>query len=226
MTCIFLPNEISLYLKVLRGTAASDNYEEKGKLQLWNKSFKTFAKLKEDNSDLKKQWKNENTLNTTNKSTLSLNISAYKNPIASNLFSIKNIEGLKKEKFGSIKTSKQSFNGHFKSQNPFEFSRQQDGDQKNESEVMQFSASKRLLDSQPPKTNNKTLVKEMDSCDTLANVDMNFKDMRTCDGPCKGLIDNDQLEYFECCHAICGECLNESTAIGMCLTYFRGLLLS
>uniref|UniRef100_A0A914QZI8 glutathione transferase n=1 Tax=Panagrolaimus davidi TaxID=227884 RepID=A0A914QZI8_9BILA len=141
---------------------ASDNYEEKEKSQTRNKSFKTFTNLSEDNSDLKKRWKNGNTLNTTNKSILSLNISAYKNStetVASDLFDV-DIEGLKKEKFESVKTYKQSFIGTFKSQNPFEFPRQQNGNQRNESEVMQFSASQRLLCSQPPTLSQQSVQNE------------------------------------------------------------------
>uniref|UniRef100_A0A914PKG6 Uncharacterized protein n=1 Tax=Panagrolaimus davidi TaxID=227884 RepID=A0A914PKG6_9BILA len=103
------------------GTAAtdfkvSDNFEEKEELQSWNKSFKvsTFTTLNED--DLKKQWKNENTLKTINKSTHSLHIAAYENSIeivASDLFGNENSEGLKKEKLGSIK--KRCFTGSLKS---------------------------------------------------------------------------------------------------------------
>uniref|UniRef100_A0A914XWF4 RING-type domain-containing protein n=1 Tax=Panagrolaimus superbus TaxID=310955 RepID=A0A914XWF4_9BILA len=54
---------------------------------------------------------------------------------------------------------------------------------------------------------------KMESCDTLADVDFNFKEMRTCDGPCKEIFYSDQLEIFECYHAVCGECLNELTDI-------------
>uniref|UniRef100_A0A914QS25 BAR domain-containing protein n=1 Tax=Panagrolaimus davidi TaxID=227884 RepID=A0A914QS25_9BILA len=119
------------------GTAAtdfkvSDNFEEKEKL--WNKSSKisTFKTFNDDNDNFKKQWKKENTSNTINKSTLSLHITAYENSTeaaASDLFGDGKIEGLKKEKFGLIKTSGQSFADAFKFQNPFEFPRQQDGDQ-------------------------------------------------------------------------------------------------
>uniref|UniRef100_A0AC35FFB0 Uncharacterized protein n=1 Tax=Panagrolaimus sp. PS1159 TaxID=55785 RepID=A0AC35FFB0_9BILA len=120
---------------------ASDNFEEKEKSQSWNKSSKgpTLTTLNEDSDDFKQRWKNGNALNATNKSTLSLHISAYKNPNASDLFYDENNEGSKKEKFKSIKTS-----DSLKFRNPFEFSRQQNGAQKNKPEVMQFKASQKL----------------------------------------------------------------------------------
>uniref|UniRef100_A0AC35GAJ9 Uncharacterized protein n=1 Tax=Panagrolaimus sp. PS1159 TaxID=55785 RepID=A0AC35GAJ9_9BILA len=122
----------------------SDNYEKKEKLQLWNKSPKasSFTTLNEDNVDFKKRWKKENTLKTTNKSTLSLHIATYENSIEvarSNLFGDEKIAGLKKEQFVSIK--KLCFTDSLKCRNPFEFPRQQNGDQKSKPEVMQFKAS-------------------------------------------------------------------------------------
>uniref|UniRef100_A0AC35FHF7 Uncharacterized protein n=1 Tax=Panagrolaimus sp. PS1159 TaxID=55785 RepID=A0AC35FHF7_9BILA len=126
-----------------------DNFEEKEKLQSWNKS--SFTTFNEDNNDLKKRWKNENTLKIINKSTLSLHIEAYENSIetvASDLFGNENIVGLKKEKLGSIK--KQCFTGSLKSRNPFEFPRQQNEDQKNKSEILQFKASQQLIGSNRP----------------------------------------------------------------------------
>uniref|UniRef100_A0AC35F2X7 Uncharacterized protein n=1 Tax=Panagrolaimus sp. PS1159 TaxID=55785 RepID=A0AC35F2X7_9BILA len=125
----------------------SDNYEEKEKSQSWNKTSK-ISSLNGDNDGFKQSWKNGNTLKTTNKSTLSFHISAYKNPITLDLFDNENI--------GSIKTSKQSFTGPFKSQNPFEFPRQQDGDKKNEPDVMQFNTSQKLLDSERPSSSQQT----------------------------------------------------------------------
>uniref|UniRef100_A0A914Q3U6 Uncharacterized protein n=1 Tax=Panagrolaimus davidi TaxID=227884 RepID=A0A914Q3U6_9BILA len=145
---------MKLYLKILRGIAAtdfkvSDDYEEKGQLKLWNKSTSTFTTLNEDNNDLKNRWKNKNIsnfLNITNKSTLSLHISAYENSneaVALGLFDDENIEELKKEKLGSIKISKHCFTDRL--MNPFEFPRQQNENQRNEPEIMPFNVSQRLL---------------------------------------------------------------------------------
>uniref|UniRef100_A0AC35G4D4 Uncharacterized protein n=1 Tax=Panagrolaimus sp. PS1159 TaxID=55785 RepID=A0AC35G4D4_9BILA len=126
----------------------SDNYEEKEESQFWKKSCKTPTFTTEDNDGLKSRWKNENILKTANKSTLSLHISAYENLLASNLFGGNgNIEGFKREKFRSIKDSKQCFIDSLKSQNPFEFPRQQNGGQGKKPEVMQYKASQRLLGS-------------------------------------------------------------------------------
>uniref|UniRef100_A0A914NXC4 Uncharacterized protein n=1 Tax=Panagrolaimus davidi TaxID=227884 RepID=A0A914NXC4_9BILA len=118
---------MKLYLKILRGTAATDiivpDYnEETGKLQSWNKSFKTstFSTLNEDNNDLKKRLKNKNILNISNKSTLSHHIAAYENSneaVASDLFGDQNTVKLKKEKIGSIKTSKHCFTDRLMVQN-------------------------------------------------------------------------------------------------------------
>uniref|UniRef100_A0A914P6E7 Uncharacterized protein n=1 Tax=Panagrolaimus davidi TaxID=227884 RepID=A0A914P6E7_9BILA len=140
--------------KYCDGTAAivvSDNYKEKKKLQSWNNSFKTstFTTSNEDNNDSKKRWKNKNTSNAMNKSTLSLHITAYENSTeaaASDLFDGENIEGLKKQKSAST----QSFTAAFESQNSFEFPRQQSGDERSEPEIMQFLASQRLFGSNRP----------------------------------------------------------------------------
>uniref|UniRef100_A0AC35GSL3 C2 NT-type domain-containing protein n=1 Tax=Panagrolaimus sp. PS1159 TaxID=55785 RepID=A0AC35GSL3_9BILA len=150
-----------IFVPVQRGNVATDsivydNCERKEKVKSWNKSFNIispFTTLNEDNNDFKKRWKNENTLKTTIKSSLSLHITAYENSneaAASDLFGEKNVDGLKKEEFGSIKTSKQFFTDAFKPRNPFEFPRQQEGDQKNGREIMPFKASQQLIGSEPP----------------------------------------------------------------------------
>uniref|UniRef100_A0A914PJ24 Mos1 transposase HTH domain-containing protein n=1 Tax=Panagrolaimus davidi TaxID=227884 RepID=A0A914PJ24_9BILA len=108
----------------------------------------TFTTLQEDNDDLKKRWKNENISNTINKSTLSLHISVNENTTeaaASHLFGDDEIDGLKKEKFGSIKNSKQCFADSLKSRNPFEFPRQQEEDRAADPEVVGFRSSQRIL---------------------------------------------------------------------------------
>uniref|UniRef100_A0AC35G0K9 Uncharacterized protein n=1 Tax=Panagrolaimus sp. PS1159 TaxID=55785 RepID=A0AC35G0K9_9BILA len=160
----------------------SDNYEEREKLQSWDNKASSFTTLIEGNDDLKKRWKNENTLKTTNKSTLSLHIAAYENSIeaaVSDLFVNENNEGLKKEKFGSIK--KRCFINSLKSRNPFEFARQKNGDQRYEPEVMQYKSSQQLLGSNRPSSsqqighNDGNIVRPQMSADRsmaqLAKVD-------------------------------------------------------
>uniref|UniRef100_A0AC35GXA4 Uncharacterized protein n=1 Tax=Panagrolaimus sp. PS1159 TaxID=55785 RepID=A0AC35GXA4_9BILA len=149
-------------------STASDNCEIKQKLQQWNKSSKinTFPTPNNElNADLKKRWKNENILNITNNRPLSLHISAYENSIEASAFDSfpyensteasafdsfrdKNVERLKMKKFGSVKIFKQSLTEVFKSQNPFEFPRQQNGG--NKPEVMQFKAFQQLGTSNQP----------------------------------------------------------------------------
>uniref|UniRef100_A0A914P622 Uncharacterized protein n=1 Tax=Panagrolaimus davidi TaxID=227884 RepID=A0A914P622_9BILA len=153
----------------------SDNYKEKEKSQLWDKSFKasSFTTLNEDNSELKKRWKNKNTLKTINKSTLSLHIAAYENSneiAGSDLFDNENTEGLKKEKFGSIK--KQCLTDSFKSRNPFEFPRQQDEDERNKPEVMQFTDGSlmklsKFARGEKPKTRRIYLIRNGETCDRI-----------------------------------------------------------
>uniref|UniRef100_A0A914PU90 Uncharacterized protein n=1 Tax=Panagrolaimus davidi TaxID=227884 RepID=A0A914PU90_9BILA len=154
------PNNDEYHGTAVTDFIAPDNYEGKGKLQSWNKSseISTFKTFNEDNSDLKKRWKNENILNTSNKSTLFLHIEAYKNSteaVVSDLFHDENIEGLKKEKLGSIED--RCFAEYLKSPNPFEFPRQQDADQRKKPEVMQFKTSQKLLGSSRKKIHNKSV---------------------------------------------------------------------
>uniref|UniRef100_A0AC35GSS2 HAT C-terminal dimerisation domain-containing protein n=1 Tax=Panagrolaimus sp. PS1159 TaxID=55785 RepID=A0AC35GSS2_9BILA len=172
--------------------SVSDKYKEKGKLQSWNKSFKapSFTTLNENNDDLKKPWKNKNNLNATNKSTISLHIAAYENSneaVALDLFNDENTEGLRKRKFGSIKTSEQCFTHSLKSLNPFEFTRQQSGDRRNEPEVMHFSASQQLLESQPSTASQQ-----------FENNDVNFVRPQKATAEIKKLIDENKCEIKEC----------------------------
>uniref|UniRef100_A0AC35ERN9 Exophilin 5 n=1 Tax=Panagrolaimus sp. PS1159 TaxID=55785 RepID=A0AC35ERN9_9BILA len=124
--------------------SASENYEETEKPQKWNKisclNILKFNYKTEKEQETKR--KNKNFLNT-NKSTISLHISASKNSIeaaASDSFESKNL-GLKPNK---INSNKQVFYDSV-IQNPFEFPRQQAGGRKTDPELSQFKASQRLL---------------------------------------------------------------------------------
>uniref|UniRef100_A0A914PXP6 CLASP N-terminal domain-containing protein n=1 Tax=Panagrolaimus davidi TaxID=227884 RepID=A0A914PXP6_9BILA len=132
-------------------STVSDNFEEKGKSQSWNKSSdlylnvlkinvksnKAFFFFKEE-----KRWKKESS--DTNNITLSLNITAYENSIeaVSNQFNDKNVEDFGKEKFGTTKSIVCA--STLLIQNPFEFPRQQNYTVP-QPEVSQFKASQRLV---------------------------------------------------------------------------------
>uniref|UniRef100_A0AC35F682 Exophilin 5 n=1 Tax=Panagrolaimus sp. PS1159 TaxID=55785 RepID=A0AC35F682_9BILA len=133
--------------------SAFDNYEEKGQSQSWNKSFKSCLNTVKLNdlaeNEAKKDSKKDNFSKITNKSTLSLHISACENSsevVATNLFDNKNVECLKQksliEKQGNEK--KTFAVSTFFIQNPFEFQRQENTKAK-EPEVSQFKLSQRLL---------------------------------------------------------------------------------
>uniref|UniRef100_A0AC35EXC6 CCHC-type domain-containing protein n=1 Tax=Panagrolaimus sp. PS1159 TaxID=55785 RepID=A0AC35EXC6_9BILA len=187
---------------------ATDNCEEKEKFQSWNKSFTT---LNGENYNSRKLWKNKTNLNITNKSILSLHISAYKNETASNLFDDENIEGLKKERLESIKNSKHCFTDCL--MNPFEFPRQQNGDQKNKPEVTQFKASQQLVGSQHPtrsqQIGNNVSIMDLDS--TLPDltsdeaafsklkfiVEKTINDLSIMDAVDVGISQNESLRSFK-----------------------------
>uniref|UniRef100_A0AC35ER14 Uncharacterized protein n=1 Tax=Panagrolaimus sp. PS1159 TaxID=55785 RepID=A0AC35ER14_9BILA len=123
---------------------------EKAKLNTWNKfpSYFTTRENKTVEEEIKKKLKKSDSSNTKNDSTLSLHIKAYENSIKSVAFdSICNKNGeLKKKK---LSLNKQHFPGSF-IHNSFEFPRQQEEDQRTESEVMEFKANQKLLDPNRP----------------------------------------------------------------------------
>uniref|UniRef100_A0AC35FBG4 Uncharacterized protein n=1 Tax=Panagrolaimus sp. PS1159 TaxID=55785 RepID=A0AC35FBG4_9BILA len=98
----------------------------------WKKS--TFVNSSE-------KLKNERTLKTINKSTLSLHIAAYENSVGTTNFVDEKKECFKQE------TVKQPFTDSLVSviQKPFEFPRQQETEEAKMPEVAQFKASQRLL---------------------------------------------------------------------------------
>uniref|UniRef100_A0A914QHG0 Uncharacterized protein n=1 Tax=Panagrolaimus davidi TaxID=227884 RepID=A0A914QHG0_9BILA len=138
---------IKKFLNTFYGTVASlkvpdstlsDNFEEKGKSQAWNKSSDLYLNILKINVKSNKEWKKEST--DTNNSTLSLNITAYENSIeaVSNQFNDKNVEDLGNQKFGTFSASTLLI------QNPFEFPRQQNYTMP-QPEVSQFKASQQLV---------------------------------------------------------------------------------
>uniref|UniRef100_A0A914QRK4 Uncharacterized protein n=1 Tax=Panagrolaimus davidi TaxID=227884 RepID=A0A914QRK4_9BILA len=125
-----------------------DGYDNKFKQKLLNKSSDLYSNTLSiiDKVEAKKNWKSSN----TNESILSLHISVYENSLeaaaAFDSINAKNV-ALKKNK---IKLNKLFYPGLFV-QNPFEFPRQQEANQKKESKVMKFKANQKLLN--PVQTN-------------------------------------------------------------------------
>uniref|UniRef100_A0AC35FYL6 Uncharacterized protein n=1 Tax=Panagrolaimus sp. PS1159 TaxID=55785 RepID=A0AC35FYL6_9BILA len=129
--------------------------DERKRLQTWNKSAEIEKSLNalnvfKSNGKIEKEIKN-GLSNITNKSTLSLHISTYENPVKAEsdlFFGDKNDEILNKQSKKS-KNEKQAFiDSKAIIQNPFEFPRQQESDDERlyiESEVSQFKASQSLL---------------------------------------------------------------------------------
>uniref|UniRef100_A0AC34F9S9 ATP-dependent RNA helicase n=1 Tax=Panagrolaimus sp. ES5 TaxID=591445 RepID=A0AC34F9S9_9BILA len=115
----------------------------------WKKSDKKLSTSVLDHSSIDRRKElslNDKNLNL-NKSTLSLHIAAYENSVEAT--SDANFDGnnelkTSENKSGFIKKFKQVFGG-CNIQNPFEFPRQQEGDQSMGPEVMQFSASQKLI---------------------------------------------------------------------------------
>uniref|UniRef100_A0AC34FZQ0 Uncharacterized protein n=1 Tax=Panagrolaimus sp. ES5 TaxID=591445 RepID=A0AC34FZQ0_9BILA len=134
-----------------------ENRERKGNFQSWNNYSTTIDKKAinpsihhNEGDKIKKQWK-KNTLNAVNNSTLSLHISAYENLNEGDTASIEDKAGcFKGEKMDFLKKGKnvkQLLSSSFSAtiQNPFEFPRQQEGNQFNNPEIMHFKASQQLL---------------------------------------------------------------------------------
>uniref|UniRef100_A0AC35FHL3 Uncharacterized protein n=1 Tax=Panagrolaimus sp. PS1159 TaxID=55785 RepID=A0AC35FHL3_9BILA len=126
-----------------------ENFEEKEKLQSWNKFPKTLNLAAFNNNgakeEIKNHWKNDsNTINGSNGSTLSLHISAYENSIQSDAVIFDGKKGF--EKHGSIKKQRNGIDSTHFIRNSFEFPRQQENDESSKKpEVSQFKAFQKLL---------------------------------------------------------------------------------
>uniref|UniRef100_A0AC35GTT5 TAFH domain-containing protein n=1 Tax=Panagrolaimus sp. PS1159 TaxID=55785 RepID=A0AC35GTT5_9BILA len=143
-----IPHSVQSYSKFNKDQfcdyTLSDNFEEKGKSQAWNKSSDLYLNIlkinvKSNKEEVEKRWKKESS--DTDNSTLSLNITAYENSTVSNQFNGKNVEDLGKEIFGTTKLILSA--STLLIQNPFEFPRQQNNTVP-QPEVSQFKASQRL----------------------------------------------------------------------------------
>uniref|UniRef100_A0AC35G047 Uncharacterized protein n=1 Tax=Panagrolaimus sp. PS1159 TaxID=55785 RepID=A0AC35G047_9BILA len=124
-------------------STVSDNREDKRKLQTWNKlsdSCLTTLSLNDKNEGVKKDWKKNDSLNSTKNSTLSFRISAYESSTEATVFDDSFNENDKKV----LIKGKSVFDSTIVIENPFEFQRQQN-DKISEPEMAQFIASQRLL---------------------------------------------------------------------------------